>query len=126
MISQIYIDKAKKIREDFLRISSTLTVEQTKLNSIYSNFMTYKTDLESIKNNITKESNPEKIQRDIFEKLTKLEIEGNNLSKIISPLNDQIEKLREQEEAVYQAIKSQYPELTDNDIIKELSEHIKK
>jgi len=130
MIDKIYIESAKNIRKEFLSLSEKLDNYQSDLNKYVSYLETASADLEAIKNNDVKKMKEAYELKDITEKitnkLTEIETEEQKIIHLIRPINDRIEKLREEENYLYGKIKEKYPKLTDEEIIKEIHSYLEK
>lgn len=130
MIDKIYIESAKNIRKEFLSLSEKLDNYQSDLNKYVSYLETASVDLEAIKNNDVKKMKEAYELKDITEKITnklnEIETEEQKIIHLIRPINDRIEKLREEENYLYSQIKEKYPKLTDEEIIKEIHSYLEK
>jgi chromosome segregation ATPase len=130
MIDKIYIESAKNIRKEFLNLSEKLDKYQNGLKKYVSYLETASSDLEAIKNNDVKKMKEASELKDISEKITKklteIETEEQKIIHLIKPINDRIEKLREEENYLYTQIKEKYPKLTDEEIIKEIHSYLEK
>jgi predicted nucleic acid-binding Zn-ribbon protein len=125
MISTFYIESAKAIRSQFLTLSQQLEKYQGELKQISQLLLDTARELEDYNNNgIYKEKSMESIKNYIVSKLDKLDFESNKLAKKINPINEAIEKLKQDEIQLYQAIKDKYPNLTDLEIQQEIKKHL--
>lgn len=125
MISEFYIESAKNIRNQFLNLTSQLEKHQDELRQISKLLLDTAKELEDYNNKgIYKETSMDSIKSYIVSKLDKLDIESNKLAKKINPINDAIERLKQDEIQLYQAIKSKYPNLTDIQIQEEIRKHL--
>lgn len=130
MIDKIYIESAKSIRSEFLKLSQKLDNYQNDLSKYVSYLETASKDLENIKTNdiktIREASDLETISEKITKKLNEIETEEQKIIHLIKPINDRIEKLREEENYLYNQIKEKYTNLTDEQIIKEIHSYLEK
>lgn len=125
MIATFYIESAKTIRSQFLTLSQQLEKHQGELKQISKLLLDTAKELEDYNNNgIYKETSMESIKTYIVTKLDKLDSESNKLAKKINPINEAIEKLKQDEIQLYQAIKDKYPGLTDLQIQQEIKKHL--
>ena len=125
MIATFYIESAKTIRSQFLNLSQQLEKHQGELKQISQLLLDTARELEDYNNNgIYKETSMESIKTYIVTKLDKLDSESNKLAKKINPINEAIEKLKQDEVQLYQAIKDKYPNLTDLEIQQEIKKHL--
>lgn len=125
MISKRLIDQGVKIRLDFLNINNQLEDILTEINKVGIKLKEYTEELEDMNKNMDKYDDINSAKIDIFNKLEDIEMEGSKLVKIYKPVNDKLEELKLQEENLYRIIKETYPNLTDDDIVKEFEPHIK-
>ena len=130
MIDKFYIESEKNIRNEFLNLSKKLDNYQNELNSYVSYLETASSELESIKLNEVKKireaSDIQNISEKITKKLAEIETEEQKILHLIKPINERIEKLREEENYLYKQIKDKYPILTDEEIIKEIQSYLEK
>jgi chromosome segregation ATPase len=130
MIDKIYIESAKNIRREFLSLSQKLDNYQNDLTKYVSYLETASKDLENIKTNDIKNlreaSDLQTISERITKKLNEIETEEQKIIHLIKPINNRIEKLREEENYLYNQIKEKYPNLTDEQIIKEIHSYLEK
>ena len=64
--------------------------------------------------------------REFIEKVfNEVEYQANIIDSKIKPLNEDIEKLKQEELRLYQHIKRSYPKISDEDIKLQIWEHIK-
>jgi chromosome segregation ATPase len=130
MIDKIYIESAKNIRREFLSLSQKLDNYQNDLTKYVSYLENASKDLENIKTNDIKNlreaSDLQTISERITKKLNEIETEEQKIIHLIKPINNRIEKLREEENYLYNQIKEKYPNLTDEQIIKEIHSYLEK
>mgnify|MGYP001362482466 CR=1 FL=1 len=126
MISKQYIDAAVSIREEFLQTSKELTEYEKELGDI-SNLIQKNIDsLSSIKTDLNPTQSPQEIQDRIMKEMDLIEKQGEKYTKLIKPLSDKIEELQKREMSLYNNIRDKYPNLTDEQIVNELRNWIKK
>lgn len=125
MIDSFFIESAKRIRKDFLLVDSKLTSYQGQLRSITESILGISKKLEEIKSQVGKKP-INVIQNDIFKELGALELEAKKIEKLVNPLNNKMEKLRKEEEDLWNKIKKKYPSIKDEDLIAEIHKHIEK
>jgi hypothetical protein len=73
---------------------------------------------------IRNEQHLESVSRDIIKEIDDIEFEEKKLQKKVENINIELEKLSKEEEVLYDTIRSRYPELTDNQIIKEIHKNL--
>lgn len=126
MISNRYIDQGVKIREEFLLVNKQLEDILVEIKKVGLELQKQTEDLQNISENLEDFSDGDSAKLAILNKLTEVEIQGNRLTAIYKPVNDKLEELKKQEEILYQTIKENYPDLTDDEIVAEFEPHIKK
>lgn len=127
MIDSFYIESAKRIREEFLALNQKLTKYEGDLREIIQLMMSTTKELEQYRDgDIDKETDVNKVKDYIVSKLDHLDNESNKLAKKISPINESIERIKKDEQNLYTAIRTKYPDLTDQQIIQEIQKHLVK
>jgi seryl-tRNA synthetase len=128
MIEERFIKRAVEIRKTYLRVTRDISVYESKakqvLETLESTVVRLNTIQENIKNKVL--TNADEASKKVMEILTEVEKEGERLEKIIDPLNEQIEKLRVEENELYRIIKEKHPKITDKEIIDQIHKEIKK
>jgi hypothetical protein len=123
-IDQFFIDSAKKIRKEFLRLNKELDKYQKDVTNLSDYFKKTATELEKYQQTLNKNMNVEKAKSYIIEKLNSVEIESKKISNKITPINEAIEKLRNEELILYKSIKQKYPTISDDDLKRIIAEGI--
>ena len=128
MIEERFIKRAVQIRKNYLKVTQDISVYETSaknvLNTLESTLSKLNTLQESIKNKVV--TNADDASKKVMSILLEVEKEGERLEKLIDPLNDEIEKLRVEENELYRLIKEKHPGITDKEIIEEIHNEIKK
>lgn len=125
MIDKFYIDSAKQIRKEFIRLSSMLVYHEEDLRKISELLLETSRELQEYSDNqIDKEKNVDTIKNYIVSKLEYLDDESNKIAKRINPINEGIEKLKQDEMTLYNTIKNKYKDLSDEDIISEIQKNL--
>lgn len=125
MIDKSYIDSARSIKKEFTELSDKLSDYQNYVEQLLNNFRKIANDLEHWrKNDLMKEESVQSAGNFMISKLDEIEQETEKLNKKIDPINKKIEKLREEELKLYKLIKERYPNLTDEQIIRQIHENI--
>ncbi|CAG7581606.1 MAG: hypothetical protein SLAVMIC_00925 [uncultured marine phage] len=125
MIAKRYIEQGVKIREEYLDVSKKLEAILTDIKGVGLQLKKHTEDLKYISENLDGYDG-EQAKLVILNKLTDVEIQGNKLTAIYKPVNEKLESLKKQEEILYNTIKEQYPDLSDEDMVKEFEPYIKK
>lgn len=130
MIDQIYIECAKNIRTAYLKQTNKLENYEKEQKDLYSylqnvtqeleNFT--KTDIANIKtkNDITNASDY------IIKKMEEMANEEQKLLRLITPVVEEIDKLRLEEQSLVGEIRKKYPKLNIEDIAKEIQNYLDK
>lgn len=126
MISKQYIDAAVSIREEFLKASDELTKYEKELGSISKLIQKNIDSLNEIKTNLNPTQSPQEVHDKIMKEMDLIEKQGEKYTKLIKPLSDKIEELQKREMSLYNNIKEKYPNLSDDQIVHELRNWIKK
>lgn len=126
MISKRLIDQGVKIRSEFLNINNQLEDILAEIHKVGMKLNEHTKELEDMNTNIDRYSDAESAKMAIFDKLSEVELEGSKLVEIYKPVNDKLEDLKSQEESLYRIIKETYPNLTDEDIVREFEPYLKK
>ena len=125
MIDSFYIESAKRIRTEYLSLNRSLEKYQTDLREISELLIKTAHELDEYnKKDLRKETSFESIKNYIFGKLDHLDAESNKLAKKINPINDAIEKLKQDELNLYQVLRTKYSNLTDDQIRQEIQKHL--
>lgn len=125
MIDTFYIESAKSIRAKFLSLNRELQNYESELRRISQLMLDTAKELEIYRDgDINKETNVVAIKDYIVSKLDHLDNESNKLAKKINPINENIEKLKQDELNLYRALKSKYSELSDQQIRDEIQKHL--
>jgi predicted nucleic acid-binding Zn-ribbon protein len=64
------------------------------------------------------------VTQHLLKELQSIEDEEKKLHRKVEKINKELEKLKEEEEVLYKTIKERYPELTDQEIIKEIHQYL--
>lgn len=126
-IDDYIIDSCINIRREYLILIDQYNQHSKSLSDMTETMLKICNDLESYKDtNLKKEKNIEDIQKFIFEKLSEIEKEYNIVKSKIDPINDNIEKLRKDEDVIFETLKSKYSNKSDKEIVLEVSKFVDK
>jgi len=125
MIDKNFINNAIIIRNEFISLIKSLEKYETEAKNLSVFYNKIANEMSAYKESLDQINDVQKIQKYLLGKMNELEVESQKLSSKITPINDRIEKLRKEEEILYNKIKGKYPKLSDDEIKKELSKHIK-
>lgn len=127
MIDSFYIESARSIRSEYLKLNQELHKYENELKQIAQLMLDTAKDLEVYRDgDMNKQKDVESVKNYIFSKLDYLESESNKLAKKIEPVNEGIERLKKDELNLYQTLRTKYPNLSDNDIRQEIQKHLVK
>jgi len=124
MIDKQYLESAKNIRYEFLNLSKKLDSYHKELTQLFEYLQNVTKELDELN---TKEVSKIKSATDatvignkIVKKMEEIESEEQKLIRLVKPINDRIDKLREEENILYKKIREKYPLLSDDEIKKEI------
>jgi chromosome segregation ATPase len=125
MIDKQYLESAKNIRYEFLNLSKKLDSYHTELIQLFEYLQNVTEELNELNSNevskIKSASDATIVGNKIVKKMEEIESEEQKLLNLVKPINDRIDRLREEENILYKKIKQKYPSLTDDEIKKEIS-----
>jgi hypothetical protein len=125
MIDKQYLDSAKNIRYEFLNLSKKLDSYHKELTQLFEYLQNVTKELNELNTNevskIKSASDATIIGNKIVKKMEEIESEEQKLLNLVKPINDRIDRLREEENILYKKIKEKYPSLSDEEIKKEIS-----
>lgn len=130
MIDKRYIESAKQIRSEYLRLNDELNRYQDDVKEL-GEFLLKKVD--ELKNFNDKEIKKAKT-KDELSQVTKVLV--NNLTEIedkekiigakVSEINKKIERLKKDEIILYNTLREKYPEMTNEELRDEVQSHLEK
>jgi len=125
MISQIFIDRAVGIRKEYLSLNRDANNYKKLIENLKNKVEDTIGGLEDIiKNidNLTEDETKQKSLKFIFE----LEEETQKIQKMVDPINDKIQQLVKEEQSLYDQIKLNYIELSNEEILTIIQNELKK
>lgn len=130
MIDKQLIESAKFIRKDYLSLSNDLNKYHDDVKSL-GNFLLKKVEeLSKYNDDVVKKMKNQddisKVTSFILKEIEGIEDEEKKLVKKVESVNADLEKLRKDEIMLYNTIKERYPNLSDDDIKKEIHSHLEK
>lgn len=130
MIDSQLIESAKLIRKEFLRISNSLNGYHSDIKNLASFYFQKVEELKTYNTKVVKKIKSKddlnKATTHILKEIESIEVEERKLSDKVEKLNLQLEKLNRDESILYETIKKRYPNLTDEEIVKEIHQHLDK
>ena len=125
MISQIFIDRAIGIRKEYLSLNKDANNYKKLIDNLKDKVESTIGSLEDIiKNidNLTEDESKKQSLKFIFE----LEEETQKIQKMVDPINDKIQQLVKEEQSLYDQIKLNYIELSNEEILSIIQNELKK
>jgi hypothetical protein len=124
VIDQRFIDSARQIHYEYLRISNELDKKQDLVLEMADYIKTKMGELEFIRDNSLKNAKTKEdavsISQELHDKLKEIEDKENSLNKNIKFLTDQMEKLREEELDLQKKVQDKYPDKSLESLKKEI------
>jgi chromosome segregation ATPase len=130
MIDEQLIESAKKIRKNFLNLSDRLELYREDVKAL-TDFLVAKVEEiksyndETIRKMRTKDELA-KATNHLLKEIGTIEDEEKKLQKKVEKINVEMEKLKNEEEILYKTIKTRYPHLEDEKIVKEIQSHLER
>ena len=129
MINENLLQTAIRIRQQYLKTSNNMGVYHKRAVEISEMLEESINDLDKLKEDIDKnrtQKDPSKSLENLMDIIKKVDDEGNRLTDLRKPMNEEIEKLQKEENELFRTIKEKHPNLSENEIIKEVAERLKK
>jgi chromosome segregation ATPase len=128
MIDSQLIESAKFIRKDYLSLTKNLNKYQDDVKNL-GFFLLKKVDEirkynDDIIKKIKTKDDISKVTNHILKEIQDIEDEEKKLAEKVESVNLRLEKLRSDEVILYNTIKQRYPNLTDEQITKEIHSHL--
>jgi hypothetical protein len=125
MIHPSLIDSARRIKLDYEKTERELNQYITEVAKLAEDFTKSSEQVGSLAVDIKKKKLPaDKVKNELLQVLIGLEDKYKLLLDKINKINQDLEKLKTQENDLYQIIKSRYPSLTDDQIKQEVLEKV--
>lgn len=115
MIDLIYINEAKRIREEYLNNLQYIATEEDNIKQLTSDLVKLSEDIEN---------SEEKSETFYKDALFEVETMIRKASEKIMPYHDKVKELDKQQKVLYDTIKEKYPNKTDEDIKNDIIPHI--
>jgi hypothetical protein len=129
MIDEQLILSAREIKKKYIKALDSLSIYEKDIKNIVEFLKQKAKNLEKIQDvELKKKASKEELARItklIVEELTQIEDEEKRLLKRVESINSEIQNLQKEEQLLYTTIKTRYPKLTDEDIIKEIQRNLK-
>lgn len=128
MIAKIYIESAKNIRSEFLKLSKKLDSYQKESAELVIYLENISKELEEYsKNEVSKIKDKTDISTvgdHIIKKITEIEAEEQKLLRLVKPINEKIDKLKIEETILFKQLLEKYPSMTEKEIIQEIHSYL--
>jgi chromosome segregation ATPase len=125
MIDKQYIESAKNIRSEFVSLNKKLDIYKKDLENLSEYLQTTIADLNNMTNKkIESKQELQTIAENLIKKIEEIELEEKKMTNLVKPINERIDKLKEEETILYNALKTKYPNLSDDEMRKEIHSRI--
>lgn len=128
MIAEIYIESAKNIRNEFIRLTNQLNSYEKEAAEHVIYLESKSKELQDYsENNVSKIKNKTdigKVGEEIIKKISEIEDREQQLLRLIKPINDKIDRLKKEEEILFNQLKEKYPNLSQQEIVQEIHSHL--
>lgn len=125
MIDKQYVESARNIKSEFVSLNKKLEIYKKELVNLSGFLENTIKELDLLtKKQVTSKPELTNIGEQLIKKLEDVELEEKKLSSLIKPINDRIDKLREEENILYKALKQKYPNISDEELKKELHSYL--
>jgi CII-binding regulator of phage lambda lysogenization HflD len=125
MIAQIYLDRAVKIRREYLSLNKDASDYKVLVENLKNKVEETIDGLEDLLKNINLSTEDETKEKSL-KYLLELEEESQKIQKVIDPINQRIQELGKEEQSLYEQIKLNYIDLTNEEILSIIQNEIKK
>ncbi len=130
MIDKQLIESAKIIRNDYLSLTSNLDKYQVEVGNLGKFLLNKVEELKKYNDEVIKKIKNKddiaKVTSHILLEIQEIEVEEKRIAVKVESINTKLEKLKKDEMSLYQTIKDRYPNLSDDQIVKEIQSHLEK
>ena len=130
MIDNQLIDNAKRIRQEYLMLMESLGKYEKDIRDLSKFLLDTTEDLKkynkTIVSKIKSKQDISEVVKYLVSKIGEIETEEIKLTYKVQDVNKKIEQLNKDEETLYLTIKSRYPNLSDDNIKKEVQSHLER
>jgi chromosome segregation ATPase len=128
MIDEQLLQSAKNIRVTFKKLNLDLDKYRNEIKTILEFLQEKLKYLENYNNTVVKKiknnDDISDVTKEVLGHIAQIEDAEKKIQRKITKINEEIEKLGKDEKILYQTIKERYPTLTDENIIKEISDYL--
>jgi len=130
MIDLQYVESAKYIRSEFLSLNKELSAHEEDLRKL-SDFLFKKIDeLKDYRDTVISKMKTREdlttITAHLMKEIVSIEDEEKRINSKVDKLNVKLEKLKESEKNLFSSIRDRYPDMSDDQIRKEIQSHLEK
>jgi len=128
MIQELYLIRALNIRKKFFKITNKVYDFEKMVKDLSKMIDETQSKLDDtlIQIDEKKIDTVESAKENFLKILIDLETEASGSEKYMKKIDEEVEKLRKEEIELYEELKQNYPNLTDQDIKKEVQNYLKK
>lgn len=128
MIDKQFLESAKYIRSEYLSLDSQLTKHQEDLRKLYDFLNSKSAEIKEYSENFVKKMKTNddlnRVVSHILKEINNIEDEEKKINTRVEKINLKMDKLRESEKILMSSIRERHPELTVEEIRKEIHENI--
>lgn len=125
-IDKKYLDDSTKIRQTYKECLISLKAKEDKVKIYKDSIMELMDEMKSYIENTPDETFNENTQKILNDNLTDIETNINLIKKEIVPINATIESLKKQSSNLYSVISESYPELSMEEIQRQVINYLTK
>lgn len=129
MVDEVFLQNAIRIRRTYLKMTNNMDFYQKKAKEIVDRLDETLIKIDNLQK-VAEESKKnsgvgsQNLLNDLLGILNDIDIEGKSLEDLVSPLNQEIEKLGLEEQELYRQIKEKHYDLTDEQIIESVKDRL--
>lgn len=123
MINKKYLEQSLRIHKDYLNLDVVLKDIQSDLQSFGERLEEHKKELTILIE--SEDISEDELIRKSDEVLSNIALEEKVASDIYKPINERIERLKKEEVDLYNTLKSEYSHLSDDEIVKQVTDYVK-
>jgi len=129
MVDEVFLQNAVRIRRTYLKMTNNMDLYQKKAKEIVGRLDETLIKIDNLQK-VAEESKKnsgvggQNLLNDLLGILNDIDIEGKSLEDLVSPLNQEIEKLGLEEQELYRQIKEKHYNLTDDQIIESVKNRL--
>lgn len=129
MVDEVFLQNAVRIRRTYLKMTNNMDLYQKKAKEIVGKLDETLIRIDNLQKVAEKDKNNsvvgnQNLLNDLLGILNDIDTEGKSLEDLVSPLNQEIEKLALEEQELYRQIKEKHYDLTDEQIIESVKNRL--